>query len=337
MRRKRWLTIAFIALVAVTVGGNAAHLRYRTSTPGAGLVLHGVLSPVAATAIDAPASSLAVPLDSYVSKGQIIGETVSTTLPSQAVRNDDWLLSPADARFAVARAQEDVRQAETALEAARASKASDEVQEVSSKAAERVAEQGFENEQFQGGEVSEFRHDQSVQAVDEAVAAAEAARSQAEADNSALNEAVMRFDEARSRLAAAEQQQELALAAREARRGNGQVAVAVAAPADGLLVDHDWVAGTLGISSDPSILRAEIRMPANDLFKMRVGQPAWISLDAKPRVTLHATVSEIAEAPIDSPSGTLYPVTLSVDNPQGFILTGEKVHVRTTAPGAGGR
>jgi hypothetical protein len=54
-------------------------------------------------------------------------------------------------------------------------------------------------------------------------------------------------------------------------------------------------------------------------------------------VTLHATVSEIAEAPIDSPSGTLYPVTLAVDNPRGFVLAGVKVHVRTTGTEANAR
>jgi multidrug resistance efflux pump len=243
------------------------------------------------------------------------------------------LLSPGEARSAVARARDNVRQAETALETARASKAEDEVQETSAKITQRVAEQSFENEQFREGDVSEFRHDQSVQAVEEAVAAVEAIRSKADADSSAVSESVIRVGEARASLAEAERELDLALGG----QGRGQVAVAVAAPADGLLVDHDWVAGTLGISSDPSILRAEIRMPANDLFKMRVGQPAWVSLDAKPRVTLRATVSEIAETPIDSPSGTLYPVTLSVDNLQGFFLTGEKVHVRTTAPGAGGR
>lgn len=334
MRRRQWLTIVFVALVAVTVGGNAAHVRYRTDTPkGAGLVLSGELGPVTAAAIDAPASSLAVPLDSYVTKGQIIGETVSTTFPGQAVRNDELLLSPGEARSAVAGARDNVRQAETALEAARASKAKDEVQETSAKIAQRVAEQSFENEQFREGDVSEFRHDQSVQAVEEAVAAVEAIRSKAEADSSAVSESVIRVGEARASLAEAEQELDLALGG----PGRGQVAVAVAAPADGLLVDRDWVAGTLGISSDPTVLRVELRMPANDLFKVRVGQPAWVSLDERPRVTLHATVSDIPDVPIDSPGGTLYPVTLSVDNPHGFILTGEKVHVRTTAPVAGGR
>jgi hypothetical protein len=81
----------------------------------------------------------------------------------------------------------------------------------------------------------------------------------------------------------------------------------------------------------------EARMPAEDVARLRVGQSAWVSLDARRQVTLRATVSAIAEVPIDSLSGTVYPVTLSVDNPQGFFLTGEKVHVRTTAPGAGGR
>jgi multidrug resistance efflux pump len=290
---------------------------------------------VAATAVEAPVSSLAVPLDSYVTKGQIIGETASSTLPGQAGQRGESILLPSDARAAIARAQEDVRQAETALEAARASEDAAEVQEVSTKAAERVAEQSLENERFRTDEVSEYRRDQSVLAVDQAAAAVESTRSEAKADNTAVNEATMRLDEARSTLAEAERQQELALAARDGRRTSGQVAVA--APADGLLVDQDWVAGTLGISSDPSALRVEMRMRANDLFKLRVGQPAWVSLDAKPRVTLHATVSEIAEAPIDSPSGTLYPVTLAVDNPRGFVLAGVKVHVRTTGAEANAR
>jgi len=50
-----------------------------------------------------------------------------------------------------------------------------------------------------------------------------------------------------------------------------------------------------------------------------------------------ATVSEIAEEPIDSPNDAIYPVALSVDNPQGLVLVGEKVRARTASPEAGTR
>ena len=79
-------------------------------------------------------------------------------------------------------------------------------------------------------------------------------------------------------------------------------------------------------------------MPADDVARLRVGQPAWVSLEAHPRLILRATVSAIAEVPIDSLNGTVYPVTLSVDNPQGFLLTGVKVHVQAVnGPQTGSR
>ena len=84
-------------------------------------------------------------------------------------------------------------------------------------------------------------------------------------------------------------------------------------------------------------MRVETWMPAADLPRLRVGEPAWVSLEAEPQVRLRATVSEIAEAPIDSPNGPIYPVTLSVDNPQGLLLAGENVHVRTSGPEAPAR
>jgi multidrug resistance efflux pump len=57
---------------------------------------------------------------------------------------------------------------------------------------------------------------------------------------------------------------------------------------------------------DPSVMRVETWMPAADLPRLRVGEPAWVSLEAEPQVRLRATVSEIAEAPIDSTKGTVY-------------------------------
>jgi membrane fusion protein, macrolide-specific efflux system len=271
-----------------------------------------------------------VPLNSYVVKGQILGETVSSVLPDRAVQSDDADLSPDEASFAVAQAQEDIRQAEVDLEAARASETDAEVQQVLAKDAERAAEQQFENGQFREGEVSAARYDYAVLPVDSALAAVDAARSQAGADAYAVSEAGTRLQEARARLAEAERKQELALAATEGGQESGRVAVV--SPADGLLVDRDPIAGTLGICTDPSVLRVETWIAEDDLLKLRVGQPAWVSLDAEPQIGLRATVSEIAEEPIESPNGTIYPVALSVDNPKGLLLAGEKVHIRPARP-----
>jgi len=234
-----------VLLVVITVAGDIAHARHRTGSPHktlstlagqeAGLVLSGVLRAGAVIPIQAQVWSLTVPLNSYVTKGQVIGEALSPVLPDQDEEGSG-----------VARAWEDVPRAEEDLEAARASEAE--------------AGQG----QFAPG--------------------------------------------------ASERWQET---------------VAVVSPADGILVTLDQGAGTLGISSDSPGLRVETQTPADDLSKLRVGQPAWVWADAGPQVTLRATVSEIAETPIDSPSGPVYPVTLSVDDPHGPLLAGEKVQVRT--------
>jgi HlyD family secretion protein len=297
-------------------------------TPG--LVLSGVVSPLATTPIEVAVWNLTVPLNSYVTRGQIIGETVSATLPDQAVQGDEARLSPDEAGFAVAQARQDVSQAEADLEAARASETDAEVQQVLTQVDKRATEQRFESadQQLREGEMSVARYDDAVLAVQSSVDAAEAMRYQAEADTAAVGDAMTRLQEARARLAETERQRQLTLAATEDGQQGGRVAVV--SPADGLLVVRDPVAGTLGISSDPYVLRVETWISEDDLLKLRVGQPAWVSLDAEPQVTLCARVSEIAEEPIESPNGTIYPAALSVDNPRGLLLAGVKVHVRTT-------
>jgi hypothetical protein len=342
---KRWLTLALVALAVVTVAGNVAHARNRTRVPhdvisnladrDGGLVLAGVLSPVATTSIEAPVWNLAAPLNFDVIRGQVIGETMASLLPDQAAQGDDWRLSPEEARLAVAQAQEDVRQAEADLEAARASAPDAEVQQVLTKYAERASEQRLENEQFREVDMPAASHGQPVLDADSAVATAEAARFQAQADDSAVSGAMTRLQEDRIRLAGVERQWQPALARAEGGREGRRVSLL--SPADGLLVARDPIAGTLGICSDPNILRVETWISADDLLKLRVGQPAWVSLDAEPQVTLRATVSEIAEEPIDSPNDAIYPVALSVDNPQGLVLVGEKVRARTASPEAGTR
>ena len=342
MRPKLWLTTALAVMAVVLVAGKEAHARHRTSDPrnalskpadhDPGLVLSGVVSPLATTPIEVAVWNLTVPLNSYVTKGQIIGNTLASTLPDQAAQRDEPRLSPDEAGFAVAQAQEDVSQAEADLEAARASETDARVQQLLTQVDSRATEQRFANadQELRVGELSAARYDDAVFAVDSAVAAAEATRYQAEADTSAVSDAMTRLQEARARLAETERQRQLALAATEGGQESGRVAVA--SPADGLLVVRDPVAGTLGISSDPSVLRVETWIPEDHLLKLRVGQPAWVSLDAEPQVTLRARVSEIAEEPIESPNGTIYPVALSVDNPQGLLLAGVKVHVRTARP-----
>ena len=348
MRPKRWLTLALAVLAIVTVAGNVAHARHWGRVPSkplgspadsdAGLVLSGVLSPVATTPIETPVWNLTVPLNSYVTKGEVIGETGSSMLPDRAVQNDQPRFSTNASGSAVARAEDDVRQAEDDLEAAQARETDAEVQQVVTKIAERATEQRYENAglQFRDGGMPAARYGQTVVAVNSAVAAADATRSQAEAETSAVGDATIRLQEARARLAEAERQWELEPPLRGGVRESGRVAVV--SPADGLLVASDPVAGTFGISSDPSVMRVESRMPADDVARLRVGQPAWVSLEAHPRLILRATVSAIAEVPIDSLNGTVYPVTLSVDNPQGFLLTGVKVHVQAVnGPQTGSR
>lgn len=343
MRPKRWLTLALTVLAIVTVAGNVAHARYRTKVASnapnnlayndAGLVISGVLSPVATIPIETPVWDLTVPLDSYVTKGQVIGETVSSVIPGRAVQNDEPLFSTTAAGSAVDRAREDVRRAEADLEGARARETDAAVQQVVTRIAERAAKRRYQNAglQFREGGMQAPRYGEAVLAVDSAVAAADATRSQAEADTSVVGGATIRLLEARARLADAEWQGDLSApvsgGVRESRW------VAVVSPEDGLLVARDPVAGTLGISADPSVMLVEARMPAEDVAGLRVGQSAWVSLDARRQVTLRATVSAIAEVPIDSLSGTVYPVTLSVDNPRGLILAGVNVHVRAASTG----
>jgi hypothetical protein len=340
MGSKRRLTIALVALVVVTVAGSVAHARHRTrvsnsafrtlADDSADLVLPGVLSPAETTPIEAPVWNLTVPMNSYVTKGQIIGETASTMLPNQTMRRSESRLSRYETEAAIAQVRENVRQAEADLEAARARETDAAVQKVVSKVTERATEQLYENagQRRLDGQMSATRYEHAVKAVDSAAAEADATRSEAEADSLAVSDAMARLQEARASLAEAEQQWQRALPATGRVRESGQMAVV--APANGLLVARDPNSGTLEISSDPSVMRVETRMPADDLFKLRVGEQAWVSLQAKPRVTLRATVSEIAEAPVDSPNGAVYAVSLVVDNPQGLWLAGAKVNVHAT-------
>ena len=340
MRSKRRLTIALVVLVVVTVAGSVAHARHRTKVSNgafrtladgsASLVLPGVLSPAETTPIEAPVWNLTVPMNSYVTQGQIIGETASTVLPNQTMRRNESRLSSYETEAAVARARENVLQAEADLEAARARETDAAVQKVVSKIAERATEQLYENAGLQSrqGALPAPSYDQAVRAVDSAEAEAGATRSEAEADSVAVSDAMLRLQEARASLAEIDQQWQRALPATGRVRESGRIPVV--APANGVLVARDPNGGTLEISPDPSVMRVETQVPEDDLFKMRVGEQAWVSLEAKPQVTLRATVSEIADAPIDSANGAVYPVTLVVDNPQGLWLAGAKVHVHAT-------
>lgn len=205
MRPKRWLTVTLVVLVVVAVTGSATRARHRTrvarhaigelANPDAGLVLSGVLIPVATTPIEAPVSNLDVPLNSYVTKGQIIGEAVLPVSPDQALQNGEPRFSPDEAGSAVARAREDVRRAEADLEAARARETDAAVQQVVSTIAERATEQRHQNAglQFREGGMSEARYDQAVLAVDSAVVSAGTTRFQAEADTSAVSDATTRL------------------------------------------------------------------------------------------------------------------------------------------------
>lgn len=345
MRRKRWLTLALVLLVVVTLGEEAARARHRTTIPNnavkiladhdPGLVLSGVVSAELTIPIETPVWNLAVPLNSYVTKGQIVGETDPSMLPNRAARSDGLRLSPDEARFAVAQARQDVQQAENDLEAARAGETDAELQQVLGEDTEHATEQRYENAgvQFREGGMSAARHDDAVLAVGSAVAAAKAARSQAETSTSEVSDATARLREAQAGLADSERQWQLALSA----AGGGQESglVPVASPADGLLVARGASAGAFGICSDTCVLYVESRISEDDLLSVRVGQPAWISFDAEPQLNLRAKVTEIGTEPIDSPDGTVYAVTLSVDNPQGLLLSGTDVQVRISGADTG--
>jgi len=142
------------------------------------------------------------------------------------------------------------------------------------KGAERATETSCANAgmQFQESQMPAARYNQAVQTVGSARAAAGATPSQAEADASAVTDATMRRQEARVRLAETERQWQFALPATRGVRRSGQLALV--SPADGLLVARDPDAGTFGISSDPSAMRVQVQMPADELPRLRISQPA---------------------------------------------------------------
>lgn len=340
MHRKLWLALVLAASVAVvTATEKAANLRLRSKVHGSSLsttlsrestlVITGVLSPVVTVPIDFPIVELAVPLNSYVVKGEVIGITYSAAVPGQAAPGNEPDLWLDEANAAVAEAREHVREIEAELEAAREGEADAEVQRVSTEIGERATVDRLGNSDllFQEGSMSEATHYQALFNLRSAEIAAEASQSRLDTTASAIAEKETRLHETRARLAAAELQLQRAREAvdREQPRGWAEVV----APADGFLVARDLTASAFGIGSNAAPLRVETLVPEAEIDALRDGQRASVYLDLQPKVTLNARVSEIAETPIDTSNGTVYPVTLLVDNPRGLSLAGELVHVRT--------
>lgn len=339
MRAKRRTAVILLAFGLVLVTWRQALSDHRPGvlvTPNQGatsdrvLILPGTLDPRSATPIHARNLELVIPVNAWVLKGQIIGEADGPS--PEGINQARISLEEANAVVAVARRA--VRDMERKLEMARADAGVLESRLISAETVALEAESEFRRRDllFREQRAGSIEHDEAIATRDSALSAVPELRSRLIAGSTTIGELETVVREARDRLAEAETRSRAAQAnGRQMEENGGRVPVV--SPADGVLVVRDAVAGAFGIASDASLLCVHTDIRQADLNVLWLGQRASVSLDDEPAVVFNAQVSEIAETAIDSPRGALYPVSLSVENPDGKrFFGGERVQIRLRVP-----
>jgi hypothetical protein len=305
----------------------AAASRELVQNNDTGLILAGTVVPMITTPIIRQDFHLAVPLDSWVERGEVIGTAESPTAPWEM---DSAWQEVGEAISVERRAEDRVRQVEEELGRMQAQAGNMDGQEVRAESAKLDAERELERRDtfFRFGLTSSVDFDTAVMARDSAEAAVESMRSNLAAAAIDTDEREAEAQEAKAELREATTSRSAAEVAFERVRGGSHDELIVS-PADGIIVASGLPEGTsFGIASDPRQLRAYAMVRAADLMAVRVGQESLIALDARPAVTFHAQVSAISETPVDSPEGAFYQVTFVVDNPGGTWLSGAAMHAR---------
>jgi multidrug resistance efflux pump len=289
------------------------------------LTLAGTLKPLLSVPIGAGNLELNTPLNSWVSRGQVIGVADSEASPEEI--NEARLLSE-EAKDAVAEGQEKIRELDADLESARADVSYVEAQLVSAENAELETKQESSHREllFRQRLASQLDYDAAVSRRDAAASAVAAVQSH-------LGATLRRIDELeRSSLAAQSMVTEKTARSREAEVEVQQMEenrrrVPVVSPADGLIIASDTVPGTFGIATDPTRLRAYAQVRQRDIMSVRIGEEALIVIPSESAVNMDAKVTEIGEVLTNSAGGPAYPIALSVQNPTGKQFAGGPVRV----------
>jgi multidrug resistance efflux pump len=342
MSLKRLTTLTLMASVAVALlSWDLARSKPRKTVVSAkpeldlnhetGLILQGTLIPMITTPIAVSDLKLMVPLNTQVQQGEVIGIAPVRIAPAEMGHAQSEL---ADASSGIAQAEERLREVNEELTTKRAQANNMSTQEIAAENAELEAESEFARREtlLRSGLASELSYDAAAVARASADAALTSLRSDMAATQVEIDQWEARAAEAQANLAAATERGNAARALAGPAQHPDEVAPVVS-PADGMIVvSEDPVGTSVGIASDPGQLCAYATLRQADLTSIRIGQQALVVLDGEPAVTLQARVTAIAEMPLDSPEGAMYPVGLSVENPGRTWLSGVAVHVLIERP-----
>ncbi len=329
MNSNTWLRAVVVVVPAITLAVGVAHSRQRhqPAIPAAGLTgtqnaleLTGILGPNVTIPVDAPGMVLTVPLNSYVAKDQVIGQAASDDSPALG-------LTPEEADAAVARAGDDLRNAEIDLEAARQQQGDTQLEEASARANERYTESSLGNldQEFRERDLSVARYYRYKDRLRSAEDIVNRTQSKVVEATSEVDTASAKVEEARNALNQAETERRRVDEAAE--QGGSAQLVDVVAPADGYVVLRDPASNAYGIGTNDASLRVVAQVPSEDLSRLRPGQEATVSFDKLPSVRLQATVLTIDDIPAQTAAGDLFTVTFAVPNPRGLSFDDEPVHI----------
>ncbi len=317
MKRRRLLAVILLsACCAIGAVWEFKHLRSRLQPwqTDSQLRLTGALLADDAVPVGTLILKLAVPAHSWVSKGQVIGETEAGENIDPAVGSVARArLAAADADVAAAREQ--LRAIESGDDDALTGATEKEYQmvaaEESAAEAEHIVQRG--DRLLRQGMESELKYDEDIELRREAVQREDAQRIKAVESAGAIDALEAKRAEARATLRYATQRRRSALTAmRNLERSAGTLPVV--SPADGYLVMRDEDAGACEIA--PSLRRrvvTQVRQP--ELALVRVGQQATIVVDGQPETVLHAVVDSIGQAQQVAPGDAVFPVTLALTEP----------------------
>jgi len=286
------------------------------------ITLAGIVFPVITTPLPSRLQNLAVPLNTWVKRGQVIGITESDGDPEE--RDRAWR-EVEEARNSERTAQEEIRQDEEELSTLQSQAGRMEREEALAEVAESEAQGEFERQEnlFRSGLTSGFDHNAAATARASAGAAIDSIRSNLAESAIQIDQWEAKTQQAEVELREATSRRNAAEAVFEQMQG-GPVDEPVASPVDGMIIASGE---SVGIASDPGQVGVNVMVRHADLIGVRVGQQAEIVLDAHPAVTLAGKVTTISENPADSSDGGVYEVVCVADNPGGTWLAGEAVHV----------
>ncbi|MGC4051363.1 MAG: HlyD family efflux transporter periplasmic adaptor subunit [Paludibaculum sp.] len=256
---------------------------------------------------------LDVPLNSRVSKGQLIGEHSPRPNPGLLPIPTPAAISPPPAPpwTPLATSSATFRCAPPPL-VPRAEDSRNRMvgAEIAAGEADEVIQR--DDMLYREGMESQLKHDEEL-------SLQQSVRQQVDAQSEAAGRSLSRQEQleaqeasAQAALRDAEDEQRAAEAAL-ANPGPAAARLPVLAPADGYLVLRDEYSHELQIVSDLT-RQVEGHIPQSLRDSVHIGQLATLTLDSEPNVTLHAVVQKIGDVQ-NSAVGQFYPVTLSLTDP----------------------